>query len=488
MRAKLADMTGHGLGRLGGIAATFAAAWLLAACQSLPSLSPPGPLATSITSNQNIAIQSGTGRPVIVAISGVGAGSYVTLATSSNDVFANLGNGNHTVLSGGDIGDFFQVVLVSAGPGLNCAPSVSAGLLTAAAQTIAMRCELHLMFDNAQSATWVIGQPDFTSTAQGQGANGLKAPAGAAYAPSTGYLYVTDYGNNRVPAFTLPTAPGPNAAFVLGTQNAFTLPTRVSVNGNLMVVANDGASQVWLYSSIPTTDQQPDTIIGQTPGQCLPSSFNLPSSAVITDSGRLLVVDRNNHRVLLYNATHALGVAIPSIVLGQTSMYQCQANQGASAPTASTLSQPDDVWSDDNTIVVSDSYNNRLLFWDTWPTSNGAPATWVFGQPDLLSNQAATSPNGLTQPRGVVSDGTTVYVADYGNSRVLGFSFPTPASPMGMAATLVLGQADFTSGQGNAGESASQPSLKLPGGLAIVNAALLVADQGNNRMVVYTSH
>ena len=487
MRARLTGMGERALSRSRWFATLWMAmAWLAGACYDLPFMLPPSGSPAQKKTDPNIPIQTSATGSVIVAISGVLQGAQVILSVNDDRVFPDLGNGDQTVIDGGNVGDAFSIE-ISTSAGLSCLPKAVGGQLTAAAQTVPILCHASLELVNAQPARWVIGQTDFVSTGSNNVPGSLSRPAGAGFSPATGFLYIADYGNNRVPAFTFPTQQGPNATFVIGNQVGFSSPNRVSVNGNQMVVANYGGNQVWIYDSIPTIDEQPDLALGQNSGQCLPGAFNAPSSAFLTLNNRLLVADRHNARVLLYNTVPNAPTAVASVVLGQQDSNHCFANQGNSAPSASTLSQPDDVWSDGYRIFVSDSFNHRLLFWNTWPTANGAPATWVFGQPDFQSDQPTTQANGLNQPRGIVSDGEYVYLADYGNNRILGFAFPTDTTPTNALATRVLGQANFTSGQPNAGASASPSSLYAPVGLALLNDALVVADQGNNRVLIYTS-
>jgi hypothetical protein len=99
-------------------------------------------------------------------------------------------------------------------------------------------------------------------------------------------------------------------------------------------------------------------------------------------------------------------------------------------------------------LYVSDPYNNRVLgFRDLRTLKPGAKADLVIGQPDMataLCNYPTGKINQPTQsslcgPMGLQLDSAgNLYVADFGNGRVL--RFPTPFSHQGnQQADLVLG-------------------------------------------------
>jgi hypothetical protein len=113
---------------------------------------------------------------------------------------------------------------------------------------------------------------------------------------------------------------------------------------------------------------------------------------------------------------------------------------------AGTFNTPDSVGGDGTRLVVSDRFNNRVLLFSSIPTTNGAPASLALGQPDLVSGRLNTGPVSaatFASPVTVSELGTRLAVGDSENSRVLIWSSP-PSSPND-AASLVLGQPDFTS-------------------------------------------
>jgi uncharacterized protein (TIGR03437 family) len=142
-----------------------------------------------------------------------------------------------------------------------------------------------------------------------------------------------------------------------------------------------------------------------------------------------------------------------------------------------------------------------------WPqiTLNPVPSRTVghpqTPQPEVTSVYSA-SPNlvegrELAQPGGVVVDTSVspspIYVADTGNSRVLGWKDATSFAN-GQKADIVIGQNDFfTTWQQGPNLAAHAPGqgtplqsgLNSPTGLAAIHGDLYVADSGNNRVLRY---
>lgn len=64
--------------------------------------------------------------------------------------------------------------------------------------------------------------------------------------------------------------------------------------------------------------------------------------------------------------------------------------------------------------------------WSALPTTSGQAATYVLGQTNTTNSSAGTTASTLSRPNSVYSDGTTLFVADSANNRVLVWnSMPT---------------------------------------------------------------
>ena len=98
-----------------------------------------------------------------------------------------------------------------------------------------------------------------------------------------------------------------------------------------------------------------------------PLLFNHPG-VVASDGTHLLLADRNNNRVLVWNELPDSNKP-PDLVLGQNDFYTN--NPGTNM---NELNWPVSVAAADGKVIVADTYNDRLLIWNTFPTENGQPA------------------------------------------------------------------------------------------------------------------
>ncbi len=82
------------------------------------------------------------------------------------------------------------------------------------------------------------------------------------------------------------------------------------------------------------------------------------------------------------------------------------------------FNHPGDIATDGVRLLLADKNNNRVLFWRSIPSGNTSPDL-VLGQPDLTSNDPASTLAGLNWPVGVAIGGGRVAVADAYNDRIL---------------------------------------------------------------------
>lgn len=358
-----------------------------------------------------------------------------------------------------------------------------------------------------RAADAVLGQADFASVSPDRGgavsAAGVHWPVGDAHFAG-GLLLLPDTYNHRLLGYGgLPAASGAAADLVVGQADAgasapslaagrFHYPQSVWVDGDRVLVADAGASRVVLDArGSPAALGWGEAGVHR--WGCAADRLSGPARAIAA-GGRLIVVDRANHRVLVWNRVPADAAAPADLVLGQRDLVHCAANdilgQGSSGGrSARTLRYPSDAWSDGARLVVVDQGNHRVLLWNRFPAADGAPADVVLGQADTLSAAAETSRTGLRSPAAVASDGRSLWVADAGNHRVLRWQgFP---GATGAAADLVLGQADFDHGAANdddqdgATDRATARTLHFPTGLALAEGTLVVTDTYNHRYLLF---
>jgi len=144
-----------------------------------------------------------------------------------------------------------------------------------------------------------------------------------------------------------------------------------------------------------------------------PLLFNHPAG-IATDGQHLLVADRNNNRVLVWNTIPTFN-SQPDIVLGQKNFYTNNPGHGLDG-----LNWPSQVSTGGGKVVVADSYNNRILIWNTFPTDNDQPANLeLVGQGD--QNKLAD----INWPWGAWTDGTKLVVSSISGLVLIWNTFPT---------------------------------------------------------------
>ncbi len=345
----------------------------------------------------------------------------------------------------------------------------------------------------------VIGQSNFESAILGTTARSLRFPFGGMAVTPDGRLFVTDVIGGVVKVFR-------DYEQAIGPAAEFTIPSAALSASNrehqLVLLTTNHAVHIYREAPDPDTADMAPTVTSPSGSDCAPEAMNEPLAAYVTPSGRLLVADYRNHRVLIWESIPDSGLlGEPKVVLGQEHFEICAQNDDdhdgdyGPGPTGRTLSFPAGVWSDDTRVVVADSSNSRVLIWNSFPDSF-QPASLVLGQDDFFSStvnrgQPIPSEETLAGPFGVdVSDSGQLAVVDRFNHRVLLWdSFPTMN---GQPADQVIGQRDFTGrtyndvhDEGIPQENPSAHTLRMPSGVRFQGRSLIVTDTENNRVVVW---
>ncbi len=170
-----------------------------------------------------------------------------------------------------------------------------------------------------------------------------------------------------------------------------------------------------------------------------PLIFNHPGN-VATDGTRLLLADRNNNRVLIWNSLPT-GNSAPDIVLGQENFYS-----NYPGTDMNKMNWPIGVSVYGGKVLVTDTYNNRVLIWNSFPTTNGQAAdmelktgmnwpwaVWTNGTKLVITSTGDSSiqiwnsfptsdrvadiyiglPNEIGTPRAIASDGSNLVIGDH---------------------------------------------------------------------------
>jgi hypothetical protein len=231
---------------------------------------------------------------------------------------------------------------------------------------------------------------------------------------------------------------------------------------------------------------QPDMTSGSiNQGNAFPSSNTLrvPNDVLVVGN-KLLISDRFNNRILIFNTIPTVNNAPADVVIGQPDMSSGSPNQGG-AINANTLNEPIGIFSSNGTnLIVADCTNNRVLIYNTIPTVNNASADVVVGQANMTTSLPTfCQPNRLYCPQDIASDGIKLIISDYGYNRILIFN--TLPTINDASANVVIGQPDMISGVMNQGGSAAANTLAHPGLMDFDGVNLYMADYTNQRVLIY---
>jgi hypothetical protein len=210
-----------------------------------------------------------------------------------------------------------------------------------------------LAFVNGQAASVVIGQPDMdTGTDHGAGANTIGQGRGNPMVQD-GRLYLGDQMHNRVLGFEeIPEVNDALADFVLGqpdftstaqdtTDATFHYPLTVSGALGRMTVADNANHRVMLWNIAPVTGNPTppaDVVLGQADKTssafgCSQTGLYAPESVLLVGL-RLIVADTLNHRVLVWNTLPDTDGAPADLVLGHRVQMAHAAGRCTSLPAS----------------------------------------------------------------------------------------------------------------------------------------------------------
>jgi hypothetical protein len=242
---------------------------------------------------------------------------------------------------------------------------------------------------STRPADVVLGQRNFNGLLANRGndtaaANTLNWCYGVAIAD--GRLYVADTGNRRVLVWDhIPTQHGRPADLVLG-QHDFT-----------------------------TRDENAG-------GEAGALGMRWPHGIALAD-GEVLVADAGNNRIMAWRSLPSANGAACDFVIGQADMDGLDHNRAAYYPSARSLNMPYGLTVMGERLMVADTANSRLLGFDLADLSMDAPATRLAGQhgfADKGDNRwQAAARDSLCWPYNVAASDDTAVIADSGNNRVL---------------------------------------------------------------------
>ncbi|MEP6966617.1 MAG: NHL repeat-containing protein [Pseudomonadota bacterium] len=240
-----------------------------------------------------------------------------------------------------------------------------------------------------QPADVVLGQADFAGGQANRGADRPRADTlnwcyGVALAQ--GRLIVADTGNRRVLVWGgVPEISGASADLVMGQRDFVTRDENAGEGGGPL-------------------------------GMRWPHGLTASADAI-------LVSDAGNNRIMAWRRWPTSNGGPCDFVLGQPNIIGLDHNGGAYYPTARTLSMPYGLTAQGDRVIVADTANSRLVGFDRDALAIGGRASRLAGQEDFTrkgdNRWGPPVRDSLCWPYGVAANGKTLIVADSGNSRVL---------------------------------------------------------------------
>ena len=338
-------------------------------------------------------------------------------------------------------------------------------------------------------------------------------PRGACLVAEDGPLWVCDTGHHRLLGWKhRPETDGQPADWVIGQPdfshegqnakgtpqaNTVSVPTGICVCGEGLAVADAWNHRVLIWKKLPENNNIPaDIVLGQADfhhnqlnrGQMDTAADRMHwPYGVMYHQGRLFVADTGNRRVLVWNVLPTRNGLPADYVLVQVEINRRDEN-GGDSPTASSMRWPHAlvIWQDH--LVLADAGNNRLMIWEGIPTENNTPCGMVLGQSNFQGaelNQGGyfPTPSSLSMPYGVAVMGKWLMSADTANSRLVGW---TDELMMGKVAQGLTGQSHFRSKSENRSYGGpTRQSLSWPYGITVCGETAVIADSGNNRVLLW---
>jgi hypothetical protein len=280
------------------------------------------------------------------------------------------------------------------------------------------------------------------------------------------------------------------------TPGTFYAPRGVWTDGTRIIASDTGNHRVLIWHSWPDTDGAPaDVVLGQPDftsegpnagGSDTRRGLHLPTGIDVVE-GRLVISDAWNHRILAWDGIPATDFAPPTYVLGQVAPDEVEANRGGD-PSLTTLYWPFNTAVVADVFWVADTGNRRVLGWRGGGLPDpDRPADILLGQDDgsLRADNRGAGVDGMSfrWPHQITGDADTLYIADAGDHRVLGWS--PPPLDIERQADVVLGQVDLTRADEFKNRPQGAQRMRFPYAITSDDRRLLVADTSNNRILIW---
>jgi len=182
---------------------------------------------------------------------------------------------------------------------------------------------------------------------------------------------------------------------------SFNRNSGIATDGKRLVLADTFNNRVLLWNSLPSTNTSPDVVLGQANFNTnnpgnSPSQMNWPISVGLAEN-KLVVTDTYNDRILIWNTFPTKNAQAADIIISNSAPI--------GQATKRTVKWPWGIWTDGRKLAITNTFASSVLIWNSFPTSNNQAADIIL-----------TGNGDFGTPRQLTSDGTLLMVGDH-NSR-----------------------------------------------------------------------
>lgn len=340
----------------------------------------------------------------------------------------------------------------------------------------------------------------------------LFGPRGAVLCPGTGALAVADTGHHRLMIWRQrPTRDHVEADIQIGQRDfesegrngkgptgpsTLNVPTGIATDGRALAIADAWNHRILIWKSWPQETNQPaDLVLGQQDFTGMEANRGGAVSAATLNwcygvsflGKRLAVADTGNRRVLIWNRLPETNGQAADLVLGQRS-FDCRDENAGEGAGSLGMRWPHAVVESGRSVMVADAGNNRIMVWSKMPEEPGVLCNLVLGQrgfAELEHNRGRYLPDAraLNMPYGLCLLGGWLIAADTANSRLVGWRLDDLA--MDAPAAGLVAQPHFAAKGDNRWRAPVRDSLCWPYGVTAADRTAVIADSGNNRVVLW---
>lgn len=280
-------------------------------------------------------------------------------------------------------------------------------------------------------------------------------------------LYIADSFNNKIRKLNIDTGVVTTLAGGLrgradgiGSEASFSTPASLIIDGNSLYVADAGNS---LIRKIISDTSTVTTLAGGgsegvADGTGTAARFNSPEG-ITTDGTNLYLSDTENHKIRKI----VIETGVVTTLAGSGSIGSADGTG-----TAASFYYPRGITTDGTNLYVGDTWNNKIR---KIVIATGVVTT-LAGSGSIGSVDGASTVASFSDPRGITTDGTNLYVTDHFNNKIRKIVIST-------------GEVTTLAGSGLLGDSdgaGTEASFFGPSGITTDGSNLYIAEYTNHKI------